>query len=117
MATYHSSIIIKPEEAKLIQHYLDDEPTSYEEALIESAFIYSTTFFNGYEFEVYCCGVGYFDEEITNTSWGQATLFDEDGDAADYGYAEGSGEFFSDWTLEGSDGNDYVVHLIVNKEG
>ena len=113
---YHSSIIIKPEEAKLIQHYLDDKPNDKSEALIESAFIYSTNFFNGYEFEVACCGVGCFDEEGDNTSWGQAILFDEYGGEVDCGYAEGSTEFFSDWTLVGSDGNDYTVHFIINKE-
>lgn len=114
--TYHSSIIIKPDVAECIRHYLDEEPKNESEALIDDVITYSTAYPTGYEMDVYCCGVGYFDEEETNTAWAQAVLFDRYGDEVANEVAEWSSEFFDDWTLEGPDGNQYVAHILVNKE-
>lgn len=117
MAMYHSSIIIKPDVAERIRHYLDEEPKNESEALIDDVIIHSTAYPNGYEIEVQCCGVSYFDEEpATNTAWGQAVLFNEHGYEVASEMAELADEFFDDWTLEGPDGNIYVAHILVNKE-
>ena len=114
--TYNSSIIIKPDVAKLIRHYLNDEPKTESEAFIDDIIIHSTAYPTGYEMELHCCGISYFEEGETNTAWGQAVLFDEYGNEVACEAAESANEFFDTWTFDGNDGNQYVAYIIVNEE-
>lgn len=120
MATYRNSLIISTDEAALVRHYLDDEPKNEDEMLLaDNSFIYGVRFFNGYEMELHCNGIDIFEDDdlgIANTAWGEAILFDEQGNETDDDICEGSGEFFSTWSLEGGDGNIYEVNIIANKE-
>ena len=117
MATYESTIAISANEAALIRRYMDNEPANENECFYsDDSFCYGTTFPNGYSMELWCNGVGCFDEGAVNTAWGEALLFDEYGCETDDDISEGSSEFFSTWSLEGSDGNSYLIDIIVSKE-
>ena len=78
MATYHSSIVLKPEQADLIMHYLNDEPTQKSEALFSDNSMCFTAHFPGnYVMEVWCSGIGDWADWCTNKAYGEAFLFDE----------------------------------------
>ena len=114
MATYHSSIVLKPEQADLIMHYLNDEPTQKSEALFsDDSMCFTAHFGNGYEMEVRCMGIGDWLDDETNTAYGEAVLFNEFDEEVGVIYDES--DFLSDWVIT-HDGNEYITHVIVNKE-
>lgn len=114
MATYHSSIVLKPEQADLIMHYLNDEPTRKSEALFSDNSMCFTAHFPGnYVMEVWCSGIGDWADWCTNKAYGEAFLFDEFEDEVEVIYD--NPDFLSDWVMT-HDGNEYITHVIVNKE-
>lgn len=115
MATYHSTIFIKPEVAAIIRKYMECEPESEDEAFIDGAIIFTAPYFNGYEMDVRCCGIGDYLPGESNTAWGEAVLFDEHGYEVCF-TPDVTDDLFGDWSLDGNDGNEYIAHVIVNEE-
>jgi len=116
MATYHSSVFVGPNETAKIRHYMDDEPKREEDAFTDGAILNYATYFNGYEIEIRCLGPGYFEDGGVNTAWGEAWLYDKQGNPVDYITFEDSSDYFSDLALNDGKGNEYVAHVIANKE-
>lgn len=107
--TFEETIIISQDEAKKIQIFLEEEPSSEEKCLGEDETIsYTASFNNGFEMDIKCCGVQYQEGE-SNLAWTEAVLFQN---GVEICCTEPSDEFIGDWNLW-DDENEYIVHVIV----
>ena len=114
---FNSSTVVGAEKAALIRHYLDDEPACEEECLVDDSIVTVVNFPNGYDMELWCNGVSYYDpDEPTNTAWGEALLFDGFGCEVCSDMIEFGNEYFSPTTLSDGQGNEYTAYIIVAKE-
>ena len=114
---YQSSTVMDKETAGLITRRLDVEPSCEKEAWIDDYPIGVTVAFpNGFEMDIECCPCGTYEEDLTNTAWGQAVLFDSFGNEVKHEFIETSGEFFEPQVLSDGNGNEYVAHIIMSKE-
>ena len=106
-----STVEIPESRLKEIDHYLTDEPVSADDCLSEDdTIIYTARFANGYEMDIKCCGVQFYDEpDETNTAWCEAVLFNPNG--VEVANEIGDGTLRGDWTVE-HNGTAYIAHIV-----
>ena len=104
----HKTIYVPDRVLEQINRYLATEPKSADECLGEDgAIVYTANFGDGYEMDIKCCGVRYFEGDA-NMPWTEAVLFLN---GSELRCSEPSEDFEGEWVITYG-GEDFIVDIV-----
>ena len=94
---YRTRITIPETTKNFLNHILNHPPLSESDCFSEDETLsYTATFPNGYEADIQCCGVQYWEGEL-NLPWTQGILYDNYG--REIQVSEPSDDYFGEWNF------------------